>query len=250
MVSPLQALLLPLLLLAVPHSAEVRVRRDLLSDLLVGLGRVRGRPGPRRHPVPPNSRRRPPRHQPHTLPFRTLNPRTQRRPKINQPKQNQLGPINSQLRSKTRPQNNDAGLPSQHPKLIYVDQPLSSENPAIKEIPITSEVEDLVHVNNIEQSQPVGHRDELSSRFDDTAVTPSPLSRYQTSFTSRTSQADEVESDQPNYSSLLFLEAAKASQGFAPDISSPFSSEPRSPRRPSPRLSSQLSSVPGSRHMG
>ena len=228
-------LLLPLILFSLSESAEVRVRRDLLSDILDGFGRVRGgRPPPRRPQAAPGRPRRPPgrpRQPPRFSPPRNPNsqPGSPRRPQNNPPGPSR-SPQNNRLRPSRRPQSKSPPGPPRAPtKLIFVDQPLrveplppvfQPESPPIKNIPSSS-------FEIVTQIPSVGHHISTTSRtiLKDINTTRPPSTQTFSSFRTP-SGGNEVELS--NFSSLPFLESIPpASQGFTPELSSPFSSFPR-----------------------
>ena len=214
------------------------MRRDLLSDILDGLGRVRGRPPPRRPQAIGSGRRRPqggPKQPPRFSPPRRPNsqPGPPRRPQSNQsgaPRR----PQNNRPRPSQRPQSNRPGPPRTATKLIFVDQPLppvfQAEAPSIKNIPSSFDSQDLVSVNNNKQIPTFTHHEASTTRKSTVKhfnTTPPPSTHFQTFSTFRTPTDNAVENELSNLSNLPFLESIPASQGFTPEISSPFSSFPR-----------------------
>ena len=209
------------------------MRRDLLSDILDGFGRVRGgRPPPRRPQAAPGRPRRPPgrpRQPPRFSPPRNPNsqPGFPRRPQNNPP-----GPSRSPQNNRRRPQSNSPPGPPRAPtKLIFVDQPLrveplppvfQPESPPIKNIPSSS-------FEIVTQIPSVGHHISTTSRtiLKDINTTRPPSTQTFSSFRTPSS-GNEVEVELSNFSSLPFLESIPpASQGFTPELISPFSSFPR-----------------------
>ena len=256
MVSPSTLLLLPLILFTLSQSSEVRVRRDLLSDILDGLGRVRGgRPPPPRRPQaaqerppgggrrrPPGGPRQPPRFSPPRRPNSQSGPSRRpqnnrpgptRRPQNNRPRPSQR-PQSNPPRPSPRPQSNRPGPPRTPTTLIFVDQPLppvfQPETPTIKNIPSSFDSQDLVSVNHNKQIPTASHHDvptTSKTTLKPINSTPPPSNHFQTLSTFRTPAGNDVGNELSNFSSLPFLESIPASQGFTPEISSPFSSFPR-----------------------